>query len=338
MPGWTNSKLYLITSDTHFSDKPRDSYRFGLFPWLLAQQAKYKPVAIFILGDLTEGKDRHSSQLVNKVIDGLTSLRPPVYILRGNHDCINADLPFFQFTNCIEGVHFISQPMRLLGRPIMNIFMIPHQSNQEAFDEACSQIPQGWGVMIHQTVAGAIAETGAPLAGLQWPVMRHKPRWVVSGDVHKPQQVGPVTYSGAPYQVRFGDQYLPRVLLMDDEGNKRDLHFPAPKKLSLQIRDAEEIVRNKIILTNGDQVKITIELTREEVVEWAKHKQQVLQACKDHGLEVYGVELKVASSVKRERIKPKAGKTNAEHFQSFCVAEAVPSQMKAAGVKLLTGE
>src|SRR5882724_7118261 len=98
---------WLLTSDLHLSDKPRDAYRFGLFPWLAKQQKAHNVDAIFILGDLTENKDRHSAKLVNQTIESLLTLRPPVYILRGNHDGIDPGSPFFKFVNSIEGIKLI---------------------------------------------------------------------------------------------------------------------------------------------------------------------------------------------------------------------------------------
>lgn len=327
---------YLVTSDLHLSDKPRDKYRFGLFDWLYAQQKIHKPRATFILGDLTEAKDRHSSSLVNQIVDGLTSLEPPVFILRGNHDGLDQSTPFFKFINNMDGISFICSHTQV---PLLDyrISMIPHQLSQVELDIECRRIQPGWGVFLHNTFQGVIAETGAVMSGLSASLIAEaKPRWCWAGDVHKPQQCGPVAYVGSPYAVRFGDDFTPRVLLLDDSGATKDLHFPAPKKAVLKIRDAGEI--EGMGLVKGDQVKVTLELTREEVVQWASHKEHVLAACRNLGLEVYGVELQVAAN-KRERIKLKVptGKTPEEYFKGFCVAEQVPAQMKATGLKFLGG-
>ena len=77
---------WLLSADLHLSDRARDSHRFGLFPWLKKQQQKNKVDATFLLGDLTQEKDRHSSALVNRIVEELLTLTPPVYVLRGNHD------------------------------------------------------------------------------------------------------------------------------------------------------------------------------------------------------------------------------------------------------------
>ncbi len=329
----------LVTSDTHFSSRPKDQYRLQLFPWLIEQQEKYQTDATFLLGDLCQEKDRHESGLVNQIVHGLTLLKPPVYILKGNHDYIDADMPYFKFVSHIEGVEFVAKPLFLEE---YSVVMIPHQTSYADMDLALEglKVPEECGVFLHNTFDGAIAETGARMGGLTPPPSLYKARWAVSGDIHKPQQVGPITYVGSPYQVRFGDDFKPRVLLISDRTNGlffEDLYFPAPRKWSLTVRDHEEILNHKD-LKKGDQIKITIELAREEVVEWAKIKDQILKACQSRSVEVYGVDMKTSSS-SHERIKQEGptGKTTEEYFKSFCVAENVPSQIKQAGLKILGG-
>ncbi|RPI87194.1 MAG: hypothetical protein EHM40_23155, partial [Chloroflexi bacterium] len=80
---------WLVTSDLHLTDRPRDAHRFGLFKWLAKKQRKHGVKATFILGDITDKKDNHSSALVNRVVNELTQLEPPVYVLKGNHDFID---------------------------------------------------------------------------------------------------------------------------------------------------------------------------------------------------------------------------------------------------------
>jgi UDP-2,3-diacylglucosamine pyrophosphatase LpxH len=324
---------YLVTSDIHLSDRPKDAYRFGLFPWLVNQQTKYKPDATYILGDITEFKDKHSSTLVNSLVSNLKMLTPPVYILRGNHDCISADNPFFDFLNEIEGIYFITFPWQGLFSTA-KIAMIPHQRNQSDFDTMCKQVPDGYGWMLHQTCAGSYSETGAPLTGFNIALIEQKqPRFVLAGDVHKPQLAGGVMYIGSPYHIKHGDNFVPRVMLLNDDGTYKDLHFPAPKKLSLHIRNAEEILNNKY-LNKGDQVKVSVQLAREEIVEWQKVKEGVLKACQTKGLEIYGVEL--LKPVKRERTKVEMKvKSDAEYLKTYCDAEQTPKQMRDVGFRLL---
>src|SRR5215831_509799 len=130
----------LITSDLHLSDRARDRYRFGLFKWLVKKQRKYNVDATFILGDVTDRKDNHSAALVNEIIDNLILLKPPVYILKGNHDFIDPDTPYFRFLSRLDGIKFISEPTRLPDWG-WGAAMIPHQPDQASFDRACGVIP-----------------------------------------------------------------------------------------------------------------------------------------------------------------------------------------------------
>src|SRR6266436_2974897 len=201
---------FLLTADIHLSDNPRDAYRFELFTWLRQQQETYKTDAIMILGDLTTEKNNHSAELVNKIVGGLRLLNPPILILKGNHDYIREDLPFFKFLNSIEGITFCTDPSYIEE---YNIYMVPHQTSQAAFDTAFLKAPQGCLLTMHATITGAISETGARLTGLTVPP--NKARALYAGDIHKPQKNGQVTYIGAPFHIRHGDQYEPRVLLLN---------------------------------------------------------------------------------------------------------------------------
>jgi hypothetical protein len=326
---------WLLSADLHLSDRVRDSYRFGLFPWMKKQQQKNKVDATFLLGDLTQEKDRHSSALVNRIVEELLTLTPPVYILRGNHDGIDSNSPFFKFLNSITGLNFVVKPTFLHK---YEIAMIPHCADQATLNAACKQMPiNPKAVFLHQTISGAIAETGAVLSGLSAsPVSALKP-WlgVYSGDVHVPQRCADVTYVGAPYHVRFGDRFEPRCLLIKG-GGKSDLHFDCPRKHSLIIRDADDIINNKA-LRSGDQVKITVELAREEAVEWHEHKRRVLAACREGGLDVFGIDCTVKAA-RRERVKLDEGvKANRPQdvFEAFCANEGVAHNIKQAGLELL---
>ena len=325
---------WLLFSDLHLTDRPRDEYRFGLFPWLAKQQKEHAVDATFLLGDITDKKDKHTSVLVNRVIDEITKLKPPLYILRGNHDGIDENNPFFRFMNCIDGIEFIVTPE---FNQKLGVAFLPHCRTQQELDDACAQMPEGpRAIMCHQTFSGAQAESGTRLMGLSTSpieLLRGAATW--AGDVHKPQRCGPVTYIGAPYHVRFGDDFTPRCLLV--KGNKeQNLYYPAPHKWALTIRDPGEIIDNED-LKKGDQAKIVIELAREEAVEWQTYKQQVLEACADVGVSVYGCEMKLIKS-KRERPRLNGGqkaKSPRDVFEGYCQREGVASNIKKAGLGLL---
>lgn len=329
--------MWIIAGDTHLTDNARDGYRFGLFDWLAKQQRKNETVATFLAGDLCDAKDRHSATLVNKVVEGLLKLKPPVYIAMGNHDYRDHQSPFFKFLNHIEGIHFIIEPTVIKAGKRMAV--IPHYRTQDAFADAVNLCGSGSdSFLVHQTFDGAIAESGVLLNGLSAsPIESLKPPLgVYAGDVHRPQTQGMVTYIGCPYHVRFGDDFNPRVFWVNSAGKKSNLYFDAPFKWSLIIRDAEDIYNNDR-LAEGDQVKITIEVPREEMVDWKAIRSDILMACKEKRLDVYGVRLEVNTSTRRERVTHEAQHDNSSALEHFCKAENVSSRVKKAGIKLIGG-
>ena len=89
----------LVTGDWHFSDNPRDDYRHAYMKKLMRLIKRKKVNNLIVLGDLTEEKDRHSAWLVNQVVLHFAELSQlcKIYILRGNHDYVDPDTPFFSF-------------------------------------------------------------------------------------------------------------------------------------------------------------------------------------------------------------------------------------------------
>lgn len=327
--------MWLLIGDLHLTDQARDAYRFEIFDWIKRQQVKRPVAATFLAGDITDAKDRHSATLVNKIVAGLIKLRPPIYIAMGNHDYRDHKNPFFKFLNHIEGITFVTQP-HMVGFKIP-MAIIPHYRTQDAFNAAVKETidcnPAAF--LTHQTFDGAIAESGTRLTGLSAsPIELLKPPLgAYAGDVHMPQKQGIVTYIGCPYQVRFGDNFTPRALHVTGDGKKTNLYFPAPRKWSLTIRDVANLINNKD-LYEGDQVKLTIEVSREEAVDWKSIREDVLTVCKDMQLDVYGVELKINTTKRRNRIK--LNENNKEEiFQLFCKEENVATAIKEVGRKIL---
>lgn len=314
--------MILLTSDLHLTDRTRDDYRFGLFPWLAGQQLKYNVSHTLILGDITDSKDNHSAALVNRLVDGLRLLKPPVIILRGNHDGINPTSPFFKFLDGYNGISFVTEP-----RSIGNFFLIPHCSSQSEFDAAASQIQKGQLTFLHQTVEGAISEAKMRLSGMNIKALVGAAT-VWSGDIHRPQQCGPVTYVGAPYHVRFGDGFEPRCLLYHN-GKQRNIQFPAPRKLVLNVTGPDDIMG-----AEGDQVKLNVQVNREDLVNWVAIKNSVLDECKNQGLQVFGVSLKIIGP-EAATGKTVATKNPADILNGFCDHEGIGEELRDAGRELV---
>jgi hypothetical protein len=323
----------LLIGDLHLTDRPRDAYRFDIFKWAKQAQVKRDVQATFIMGDICDKKDFHSAFLVNELVDHLRALRPPVYIPMGNHDYTDPTNPFFGFLNFIDGINFVSNP-ELVDCAGTCVAILPH-CTEKLFEINCQafQADQPSLLLCHQTFDGAIAETGARLTGFsQAPIGFLRPRLgTYAGDVHKPQQHGAVTYVGAPYHIRFGDDFEPRCIYLNDADPPVDLYFDTVRKWSITVRDADEIISNEALLP-GDQIKVTVELAREEAVEWQAHKKRVIEVLKRRELEVFGID----SGTPRKQIVPSSAARNPHDvLKAFCLAESVPSQLKRTGETIL---
>lgn len=319
----------LLIGDLHLTDRPRDAYRFGIFKWIRKQQERVKPSLTILMGDLTDKKDRHSSVLVNRIVDELSDLGN-IVMLMGNHDYVDENNPFFKFL----GSSFIHEPTQ-----INRSLFLPHMRKEATFANVCKSFSGAKidYVFTHQTFEGAIAETGARLSGFsQAHIEALKPRLgVYAGDVHKPQRSGQITYVGAPYQVRFGDNYDPRCIVLDDDGLAVDLFFDTVRKWNLTIRSPDDITKNKH-LYKGDQIKIAVELVREEAVEWKAHRQQVMQAAQAKGLEVFGIDCVVQSSTsKKAKLTEVKKRTDEDIMTAYCNYENVSHQIREMGQTLL---
>ncbi len=334
--------MWLLIGDLHLTDAAKDSYRFGVFDWIKRQQTKREVAGTFIAGDMTDAKDRHSATLVNKIVSGLIKLKPPVYIDMGNHDYRDHKNPFFKFLNHIEGIHFVTEPVAVTAGKRMGI--IPHYRSQDDFDMAvdllCSSDVSA--LLVHQTFDGAIAESGTRLSGLSASLIesRDPPLGVYAGDVHRPQTQGIVTYIGCPYHVRFGDNFEPRSIYVDSRDKEINLRYPAPFKWSLTVRGPENILNHKD-LCEGDQVKLTIEVAREEAVGWQKIRQACLAACKELNLEVHGCKLEVKTTKQRKHTKLEGQDVTVSPvgtFDSFCKSENVSTHCKKIGKEILDGD
>ena len=231
----------LVTTDLHLTDRERDAYRWDLFPWLEEQAKEEGDKHLLILGDLTDEKDGHSARLVNRIVDTLTrfvSLGMRVWILKGNHDYIDPDCPYFRFLNMTHGIRFLHKPVvGSIGQT--NTAFLPHSRNpvEEWQDFRMDDASM---VVCHQTFNGADAGKGHRLDGgissRYFSDERNMDLLVLSGDIHVPQQCGDVTYVGCPYPISFGDAFEPRVIrIQDSEGAVEYLSPPSIRKWSLDL-------------------------------------------------------------------------------------------------------
>jgi DNA repair exonuclease SbcCD nuclease subunit len=323
----------LITSDLHLTDKPQDEYRWGLFAFL-HDYAYMNPIdKILLLGDTTDAKDKHSSKLVNRVVQNIIRLSEvveEVLILRGNHDYIDPTLPYFGFLNNIRGIKFIVEPYEFIlnNKQCLAVPNMPHFSDIK-LDNKYEYM------FCHQTFTGAVAETGTKMEGVPISILDGWNGKVISGDIHVPQLMvqGKIIYVGSPYHVHFGDRFVPRILYVDDSFKFKNLYFKTVKKHTIDISSPEQLYN--LDIAEHDQVKIRLAL--DDIIHWEKYKESVIEYCVSKNIDLQQIEfVKQDSSLSLEAQKAKLKiLTPKEILRKYCESMKVGEETMQFGMGIL---
>lgn len=331
----------LLLADLHLTDKPLDEYRWEIFNWVDTIHNEYNINELYILGDLTDKKDNHSSELVNRLSTKLVSLgnKMSVFILRGNHDAIGAKNPFFEFSNnlCSGNDIFFVDKQSSFG----DIMFIPYIRDILEFEYILNNvlIPNGHlikYIFMHQPFIGARAQNNFIISkGLKPSVFDNLPYniKIYSGDIHAPQKVGRIEYIGAPYHVTFGDSFDGGGLLLQDD-NPIYLKFNTLKRHGITISNEMELDNYKF--NNGDQAKVRVELFKEDFYKWDLIKKHIKEYLKEK--DVILVSLEIAPK-KKEREKSELRsvekESNNEVLYRFCKRESLSDRFSEIGETLL---
>jgi DNA repair exonuclease SbcCD nuclease subunit len=296
----------LVTADLHLTTTPREEYRWEIFDWLFRQGKNRKVDAFFILGDLTEKKDKHPAKLANRMVDGLIKLREaaPVWVLRGNHDYVDTDTPYFGFVNCIEGVHFISKATILSGK---NTMMVPQGVDIMNTMQGVKQDHYSY-IFFHDALRGAVTSSGYKMKeGTKAGHLLKAKCAAIGGDIHVPQVLRErIYYCGAPHPVYLGDDFQPRVLFIDGTEVK-SIKRTTLRRVHATVGSAEEI--DALDLTEGDHLKVTLVLAASEMPEWRERREKIRKHCVKRGLLLCGMttkEMQQRRTEKRPRLKTTA--------------------------------
>jgi len=269
----------LVTADLHFTTNPHDEHRWGLLDWLCDNSKDVDE--LLLLGDYTGPKDNHPAALVNRLKEGIDKLAEHfgmVFMLYGNHDGLTADQPFWKFINQIKpNVYFINSPT-YLELSIGKSLFVPAGTDWSKLN----RINVIEWIFTHATFEGSISETGFRLSGVPLEHVERLGVPVISGDIHKPQRIGQyVEYVGAPYHIRFGDQYLPRILRIGNGGDRSDLRYPSPLKLVYDITSLADF--KQLPINHNHQTKIRVHLDRGNLTEWPLIRDEIHQRSREAG-------------------------------------------------------
>lgn len=262
----------LISADWHFSDNPRDAYRFDTITQTVPKLLKKHKVDLLLyLGDICESKDEHKAELVNKTVGIFHRLSQdcPVVVLQGNHDWLSSpNNPFFGFLGLLEGVQWISRPTPLQelfpSLDVPRAILLPHSADYRRDWSALPLQEYDW-AFCHQAFSGAKTESGFTLpGGVPLDFFPENLR-LVSGDIHRPQQVESLTYVGSPYPIDFGDDFEPRMLLLKG-GQLKSLPCEGAAKVLVDVQSLEDL--KKVELLDGDVVKVRFTLSSKDMAQW----------------------------------------------------------------------
>lgn len=329
----------LVCADPHFDDSVRNEYRWELFPWLKKQALATKSDTLYIVGDICDRKNNHSDKLVNRVIDSFIELSEvfvEIRIIKGNHDYDKDDAtPFFKFMGEIDRLYYVNESFAI-GRELF----LPHTRNPSK-DWKDINFNDYKIVYMHQMVKGSKVHDSYCIEEGYDPnqFKKYKNTLFISGDNHIPQSIGDnFIYVGAPYPVKFGDDYMSRILHIPSiEENPIQtisiLHRSIAKK-SCKIKKIGDL--NNCDWRKGDHAKVEINLSRSEFHEYPAIRKQVNIFCKVNNIELFSVELKPLKDKGIKMKNPKKKLTNpSQILKEFSDKEKIGDELLKVGEELL---
>lgn len=281
-----------------------------------------------MLGDLTDKRDRHPSDLVNRLIETLrrlvTQYQAQIILLCGNHDrALYAKQAYWSFLSAIPGIRFVRQPTAM-GAGLLLPYTDEPKTEWDGIDFSLYKA-----AFCHLTMKQLES-------GVRFP----KHLQVYSGDEHEPKSVHGVTYVGAAHPVDFGDDYNCRMLQIDDRTFKvvREIKLHTVAKKMIDITSVDQL--RDVRLRKGDQAKIRLALTLDQVGDWQQEQAKIVTWAAAQGVQVASiepvVETQIAASIGELHMNdPKAVLTQ------FAKEHSITKPLLATAYKLLdkaTGE
>lgn len=327
----------IVTGDLHLTGRKEDEYRWKIFDYLATRNFE----VLVILGDLCDAKDCHAASLVNRVVKSLLRFAEAgqeVHVLMGNHDYSDPDCPFFQFVHNYPNCYYHDRA-QIWEIGNMRWAFFPHSRTPENYVDDMRRGAKELGVdytLCHQVFDGALSESGRALKGCDAGLLEGAGR-ILAGDVHVPQKVGPVEYIGAPYPIKFGDDYEPRLAVVDNVSKTFSYIYPPyMQKLVLEVTEPDQI-EYEPRWKEGDQVKVVLTLRRADFGRWEQYRKRIRRLCDRNGLVLCGVELKERVRQRlTEESKPRSVPVSHEdQFDAYCRQAAVDKSDVSVGRKLL---
>lgn len=323
------SRILLFT-DVHLDESPDNEYRWDVFKHvhkILDSDSQIETV--HCLGDFIDRKDRFSSEFVNRLVNELGNLgaRVPFWCLMGNHDEPLNGTPFFSFINHrITNVWYVMEPTNV-GR----IMLLPFARNPiKAWAEI--DFAPFKAAFLHATLSGAIAENGRALKGMNLPPLPARLR-LYSGDVHNPQQMNNLTYVGCPHPIKYGDNFIPRMLVLDAHSLEivKEIPIETVRKRVIEITSVDDLKRAQVL--PGDRVKLRVSIPTSEVEELGAIESAIAVWSKKVGVTVATTEVTVESAVRSGEVDTEISPE--EMLLEYAAIENITGSLLDLGLELI---
>ena len=344
----------LITSDLHLTSKPEDSYRFGLFKWIREKVIQEHDIEhVFVLGDVTDAKDRHPAELVLRVVNEFVDLERmlpgSVAILQGNHDYYTRqDLGFFSFMSYLRGsIYWYDHPASCLwNQAILDFIPFIRDPEKQEMEIRESRHPEPKSqvnnyLFLHHTFNNALASNGQKMRGGMSSVHPSLKRYdrVFSGDIHVPQTLGEVIYVGSPYTIRFNDAFDPRLIVLDIESNEMyDVYYPCIKRHTVDVGVGEDF--SSVVVREGDQVKVKLKVPRSSIKDIPDMKRKIVMQMDKIGAHLHGIQTNILPVVgEKQYMGPRKSDQElaSEVIKRYGEREKFSQEMIEAGIRLADG-
>lgn len=344
----TERKILIIT-DTHLTDNPSEEYRWKVFDFVKEELIKGCYTDLFHLGDVFDKKDKHRSELVNRVITSFLEIGNqycPVTIMSGNHDyVVKRDEGFLRFLSKFENLQWIDIPTYWKEDKFL---FLPHSRAPETEWEDFLPIINSKDlkfIFMHQSIIGVKVSNYHELNhGLEPSYLKNAKARIISGDIHLPQELNKVTYIGTQHPVSFGDSYQPRMLRIHD-GTMSWIPISTIKRehIKMTIVGIEDLLSELRKLKPQDQVKVTLQLDKNQMHEWGDFKKQITNFCKENELDLHDLRMEKLEEATASDDMVEFLRTNMKSLSSkdvlikFAQTEKIGEDLLNVGLKLFEG-
>lgn len=352
----SKTQKVLITSDLHLENKKDTRYRWDIFR-KLKKHAKRPDISdVFVLGDVTDKKNRHDAKLVNSIVEHfeyLAEAGKPIHVLQGNHDYEDPKWAFLSFLDAIPGINFYTDPTPVRLENGGRVLFVPSgvpTFNSDWIEQLGVYDERFHLICMHHPVPGSILSNGQKLKLEKWEgdfygdKSKSKKTPIISGDIHTPQRVGRVLYVGAPYPINFGDHWAPRMLTHDVLTNK-SWNIPLATihraNVDMYLQDDYRLERDikplPFDLNPGDHVKIKIHGKRHHLEHWDRIQANAREWAADVvRVKVFSIEFVLQEESQTDRrIEVSASKDPEEVWDDYADEKKLTPFLREKGRKAL---